>query len=59
MVAYLLRRWMARYFEVSGHYLTYYADGNKKAVKGAIDLSDLNAVQCVEDAEVTATQHHT
>ena len=42
----IMKRWQARWFAVSGHYLKYYEDDTKsdKKLKGTIDLTHLQAV---------------
>jgi hypothetical protein len=40
-----VKRYQSRYFEISGHYMTYYAtSGSKQTLKGSIDLSMLKTV---------------
>jgi hypothetical protein len=41
------KRYLKRYFEAVGHYLNYYADENKTALKGTLDMDD--CVDCELD----------
>jgi hypothetical protein len=41
----LLKKWQARYFSLSTHYLKYFADSKMEAIKAVVDMSKLEVLE--------------